>query len=456
MECFALSEINHAFALKDLQEKIMSITGENVSSVCESILIFGQNNANGFTDIVTSMLLLHAQYRTTHIETLVKLVVELIRHATPENRLLEIKPKIFRLMSSKFREVWPIYMIDECYQVNAYTDDEIISEIALFTNTYPTKYFLEKHLLFYWFAPLLEARSPDIFNSILTSIRSEIYNDILHPFYQDFIRKFDRLRKDNWKLHRHIYLKGSFEEILSKDDFERFQQIIRKPDFDINGKFPITTHQANTILSLGSSYINFAAYYGSKQIFNYLYQMGANLHTKDQKNRNTAHFSVAGGHIDLIEVCEKQNVCFEGTGQIAAEYHQNDIFQWIYDTKEVKLDVSTDEFQSIFHQSVVGSNFNVVLFCLEHGCDINTKNNEGKSVLHVAAESHHTECLKFLLQHRDANVNAMDHNKFTPLHIAAYQDNGKAVEYLLQNPRVDVNAIDIDNVYLYFIILLFI
>ena len=48
---------------------------------------------------------------------------------------------------------------------------------------------------------------------------------------------------------------------------------------------------------------------------------------------NLVKFAVAGGNLQIIKLYEQNHLSFEGACEIAARFHRNEIFHYIYDNK---------------------------------------------------------------------------------------------------------------------------
>lgn len=77
---------------------------------------------------------------------------------------------------------------------------------------------------------------------------------------------------------------------------------------------------------------------------------------------------------------------------------------------------------------------------LDAGADVNLRNRQGNTALHVAAEGRNTQVVELLLK-AGAAVNAEDKWKQTPLHIAAWQSTTDIIAILL-DAGADTNAVD--------------
>ncbi len=68
---------------------------------------------------------------------------------------------------------------------------------------------------------------------------------------------------------------------------------------------------------------------------------------------------------------------------------------------------------------------------ISKGADVNIKNKDGKTPLHIAVENNYEDIVKLLLQ-KNADVNAKDNNGNTPLHIAVEKGNYFVIKELLK------------------------
>jgi ankyrin repeat protein len=92
-------------------------------------------------------------------------------------------------------------------------------------------------------------------------------------------------------------------------------------------------------------------------------------------------------------------------------------------------------------QNIVENDLELVKLFIDAGCDVNARNNEGKTPLHIAlnCEDNRIEMVKLLVEN-GADVNARDNEEETPLHIEHYGDpRDDIVEYLVSK-GADINA----------------
>ena len=68
---------------------------------------------------------------------------------------------------------------------------------------------------------------------------------------------------------------------------------------------------------------------------------------------------------------------------------------------------------------------------INRGADVNTKDKNGKTILHIAIENNYEDIVKFLIQNK-ADVNIKDNDGNTPLHLAVKNGNDFIVKLLLK------------------------
>ena len=85
---------------------------------------------------------------------------------------------------------------------------------------------------------------------------------------------------------------------------------------------------------------------------------------------------------------------------------------------------------------------NKVIELISKGADVNAKDKDERTPLHLAAQYGHTEIVELLLKKESIDVNAKNKYGQTPLHHAAWEDHTAIVELLLKKKSIDVNAKD--------------
>ncbi|XP_022243393.1 transient receptor potential cation channel subfamily A member 1-like, partial [Limulus polyphemus] len=144
-----------------------------------------------------------------------------------------------------------------------------------------------------------------------------------------------------------------------------------------------------------------------------LLQMGANVHHKDKLNRNLLHHLVfyCGSMDDFILRLKEE-----------------------YRTELAKLVNEKDSFGCTpTHYASRKGKLQITKILLEFGAQINVKNNELQSPLHLAAKFGHYHIICYMLQMTENYIviNDPDGNGMTPLHIASENGHTHVVQLLL-------------------------
>ena len=82
---------------------------------------------------------------------------------------------------------------------------------------------------------------------------------------------------------------------------------------------------------------------------------------------------------------------------------------------------------------------------MKHDADLEARNNDGSTPLHVAVTSDSTENVDVLIDIYGASINAVNKRGDTPLHLAAAAGNTDMVKLLTSNPLCDVNITNESN-----------
>ena len=133
----------------------------------------------------------------------------------------------------------------------------------------------------------------------------ESYDEVNEKsIYQQYLDSFNRSNEDQIK---NAIIAGDLEKVVffsAEPDF--FKRSINLASYDI-------------------SLLEFSAFCGNAQIFKYLMMNGANL------TQYIANQAVAGGNIEIIELCRSNGITFENSFSTSVKYHRNEIAKWIYE-----------------------------------------------------------------------------------------------------------------------------
>lgn len=433
--CVSHEGLEEAMMVSELQEQLFSITEENIDSVLDYLI-----NSNFFENKsrvkqLADNTILAIEYRPNQMAQFAKLLQKLLFIS---DKTLLLKKYLFRpFISTYVKQRFRLCFMHTCLSMEILSDNEIYESIRNFYLKYPEeKYSLQ--LLFAWFAPVIEKFDSVLYEKLMFIDKSNEFTD--------FVNNLHEYRKDDWALFKTAVefgcLPGSIASYLLSDNIDEFQAIAALPDFDINQRIPPFIFEHFKFMRHWPTLIQFAAFHGSIKCFRYLLENGADhtLQTKDNPSLSLAQFAVAGGNFTIIRLCEEKGCDFKLTGQTAAEFHRFEVFQWLFDTKNLNLEELYQNTSSIFHLSAKANNMQILLFCIENKCNINSKGHWDVTPLNMAAERGRSDAIKLFLSHKDINENMETGGGSTPLHAAASHGYHEAIKLLLADERVKVNV----------------
>ena len=150
-------------------------------------------------------------------------------------------------------------------------------------------------------------------------------------------------------------------------------------------------------------------------------------HLKDENNYTALHFSVLKSNYDLTVF-----IIDELKKRIGMSSNQ---------TLENFINAKNKEGFTALHYAVSNGNIKIVQLLKKFGANLEAVTNNGKNIMHLAAESNQPTMLIYLLLNEAQDISSVDENGSTPLHWACYYGAEESVNYLL-SLNVDINAQD--------------
>ena len=150
---------------------------------------------------------------------------------------------------------------------------------------------------------------------------------------------------------------------------------------------------------------------------------------KDENDYTALHFSVFNNNFDMTSLILEE--VKKGLG--------------INSTKKLENFINTKNKEGFtaLHYSVIIGNIKIFELLKKFGASVDAITNNGKNLMHLAAESNQPSMIVYLYLKEAQEINSIDEMGSTPLHWACYYKAEESVNYLL-NFNADINAKDKD------------
>ena len=150
---------------------------------------------------------------------------------------------------------------------------------------------------------------------------------------------------------------------------------------------------------------------------------------KDENDYTVLHYSVFKNNYDLTTLILEE--VKKGLG--------------INSSKKMEefINAKNKEGMTALHYSVINGNIKLFELLKEFGANVDIVTNNGKNVMHFAAENNQPSMIIYLYLNEAQDINSIDEMGSTPLHWACYYKAEESVNYLL-NLNANINAQDKD------------
>lgn len=370
-----LEDIELAEKVNELHEQLLDLTPENKMEFLNYFL--NSDFVDKIDDFVDAVIL-SFQFRPNKVQSYIDLIQYLMKlneiqqdeDDDKQNSFLLIPSSILRnFVPMKVKYYYYLSFVQKCNMANIISNKDLLLKIKTFFYEYPQE-IMPTAYLFLYFAPLISSEMPDFFDKQCALFTKQL--ETFGTFFEakDFLTRLNELRENNWQLFlkqsETNYPLYSIQSIIELDDIDSFQKKAAEVNFNINQETKIHSYENIVFPEVKPTLLQLSAYYGSIKIFKYILLNGADLKIKNKEGFSFEHFAIAGGDPEMIRIFEQKGLSFHNTLRVAAQFHQNSVFQWIFDNKE------KDNLNSVFLDACTVNNLHVILFLIqENDIDIN-------------------------------------------------------------------------------------
>ena len=186
-------------------------------------------------------------------------------------------------------------------------------------------------------------------------------------------------------------------QLIRKDDLNEFQHVLSISSIDINSCVTFSLFEISSIINdylRLPRLIEYAAFFGSIQIFKYL------LLNEAEVTSRLPEFAVAGGNYEIIHILEDMELSFQKTMYYAIRFHRNEIAQYLNENHSIKL--ATYMLQTcVLYYNVEEL---IELLCTNDDFQINSKDH-GMTILMFAAENGYLDLVRLFSMVKGININ---------------------------------------------------
>ena len=167
--------------------------------------------------------------------------------------------------------------------------------------------------------------------------------------------------------------------------------------------YNLDIHLAN---ESGLTALHYAVGKGNFNLFQYLLQNGNDLSGKTKDKRSSLHIAAVNGHADL---CER-----------------------LLETYNLDIHLADDDGKTVLHYAAESGNWYLFQYLIRKGSDVSSETKDKQNSLHIAAAKGHADLCKKLLEIYNLDILLTDDNGWAVLYNAAESKNLDLFQYLLR------------------------
>lgn len=440
------------YLLKRIETTLVDLTDELFNSSVRSIntiLLLRSDEATNENEFQIprkdfSIILLNVM---TSIYSKLDLYIEFLKKLNNSDGVIKALKEII-LSKLKNKEENPKFFADDFNNSFCYVLRRIIQENWILSDEIKFSHFLPPMMSDYIFENLDRMK--------------------LSEEYHNYAENIERMKSNNWKLHKMYARFGHNEDplmaIIRNDQIDAFRIATENKNFQFCRTVYNSPFERCDMVNHDCEIVEYAAFFGAQKVFQYIFE---NLEIIP---KSLTRFAIAGGNDYIIKYCEEKGLSFYNCLEIAIQFHRWRIFEWLCEKKVqnislgslVECCISNSNYQTLDFLLGKGTNFSkFFVWALKYNNPIlanfylslnlpkylNEYDDEtGLTPLHLACLHGYESIMLNLIQQEKVNLNLLSQSeKKSILHFCCMNGSKHMCIEILNRNGVDVNLRDTDG-----------
>ena len=370
---FSESLVSEVNAESELSRDLMDMKEETLEStlslIRNSMLVRSRQKLTQFV----GALLLAVKFRPRNIELYARLVSRLTSEPIESDTFLsELKSTIQRALFSRDSvKTAHVLFLYKCVNEKVFEVNDVLNRVLEYEKLSPASTNHALHF-FAWFLPEFELELHDDFIRLFALLKKS-NSPVLKNLQKDLLRYQSECWHEYEELRASGYNHHAIARVLRSDDVDTLKSMFDENKVDLESEIESSFFEREELLHGNPKCIQYAAYYGSVNCFNFLISHLARADVYDRNHNSTAAFGCAGGNSEILFKLRDLGVDFSTSPQIAVLFHQNKIYEWILTL------VDHDNFAEkirpvVFQKALISNNLPICLSYLGEGVNFNETN----------------------------------------------------------------------------------
>ena len=434
----AIAQSKH---LEELQKTIFSINDDNLNAVSTMILGSDESKSESGIRIITSMILTVNRTQIKKSLVLINFVKALIS-AEPKYKeaILEESMCYDAVFVTFANHRGNLLFIAKCIEYGVLSVQDVSPYIERYAN-FPEEYYSHAALIYYIFAP--EIHTMPHLKEYFIKVIDFVNKTDQYPFYfQKLHESLMLLKGCDFRLIREYrkqgFMNNSIESIIILDSVDALKSYV---DGIENDGIECSIYQSSSFLDSNPTPLMLAALHGSKKCFDYLLTK-CDINATNIDNYTAAQFAAAGGNLEILKFIESKGGKLDGCLQIAIQYHNNEIVDYLVNEKKVSLTTAHRRFGLPLICALQADNLYVFNKFIEKDFDAHSKDKTMQPIIFQVAGHGSIAILSVLLMFKGINFNIKDKDQATLFFFAVVRSQLESVKMLLTVSNIDIDAKD--------------